>query len=320
MLQSHRLAPDTGVRAVTSETHRVAVLVGAIALLATGFPGKAAAADKRDKPPAPQKITLETSDGVTLAATYYPSRLSDESRKNAVPVILLHVYKGNRGDFEKLALKLQDAGHAVIAPDLRGHGESTGPDGELRAADFAAMVRQDMEAVKRFLVKKNNTGELNIERLGVVGAEMGATVAINWAALDWSWPVLATGKQGQDVKALALVSPKWSFKGMRINDAVVHPNVRSDLSVVIVVGRRNSKLLQGARRLHNALARYRYTPRREEAAEKQTLWLKTPQTSLQGTQLINEKSLQVDQMVLDFIDLRLVKPAFPWSLRKSPLK
>ena len=107
---------------------------------------------------------------------------------------------------------------------------------------------------------------------------------------------------------------------MRIDDAVTHPSVRSELSVLIVAGRRNSKLLRAAKRLHNSLTRYHSTPPPEDAAEKQTLWLKTPQTSLQGTQLMNEKSLQVNEMILDFVELRLVNPSFPWAARRSPLE
>ena len=44
-----------------------------------------------------------------------------------------------------------------------------------------------MEAIKRFLMTKHNAGELNIDKLCVVGVEFGL-VAVNWAAHDWSWP------------------------------------------------------------------------------------------------------------------------------------
>lgn len=275
------------------------------------------AADAKDEPPPPDDVKLATSDGVTLIATYYPPFLDDDKTgKDAAVLILLHAYKGNRGDLAALARRLQKAGHAVIAPDLRGHGQSTGPHVPLSAADFAAMVRQDLEAVKSFLVDKNDAGELNIERLGVVGVEMGAEVALNWAALDWSWPVLATGKQGQDVKALVLVSPEWSYKGLRINDAVTHPGIQRNLSFLIITGRRNSKLLQEAKRLYSALGRFHATPSPDEAAEKQMLWLKTPPTSLQGQQLMDEESFLADEMILDFVTLRLVNPTLPWRQRK----
>jgi hypothetical protein len=180
------------------------------------------------------------------------------------------------------------------------------------------MVRGDLEAVKSFLLARNNAGELNIERLGVVGVEMGATIAINWAALDWSWPMLATGKQGQDVKALALVSPEWALKGVRITDAMAQPSVQKELAVLIVTGSGSPRLSQEARRLYKALARHHADP--SGKLDKQTLFLKTPATSLQGTKLLLEKSLNVEQMIVEFVDLRLVQPNYPWSARQSPLK
>jgi pimeloyl-ACP methyl ester carboxylesterase len=290
-----------------------------VLLLATAGPSPArlAAAEDQEKVLPPKEVTLKTDDDWTLVATYYPSKLG----KDAVPVVLLHASKGSRGDFEELAVVLQRAGHAVIAPDLRGHGDSAGSGDEritdLRPADYQVMDSQDVESVKRFLLAKNNAGELNIEKLCLVGVEMGAVLAINFAARDWSWPLLATGKQGQDVKALVLISPEWSFKGLRINEAIANPNVRSDLSIMIIAGKGAGKSLREAKRLHTTLERYHPAPAPEAAADKQTLWLRTPATSLQGMQLLNEKSMHVDQMVSKFIELRLVKKPMPWSDRKS---
>jgi pimeloyl-ACP methyl ester carboxylesterase len=292
-----------------------------LATVAWAGPIGAAVEKQDDKPEPPQEATLRTADNITLAATFYPSKLG----KEAVPVVLLHASKGSRGDFEELALELQRAGQAVMVPDLRGHGDSTQSRfadraAELRTADYLAMADEDMEAVKNYLMIRNNAGELNIEKLCLVGVEMGAAVAINWAARDWSWPILTTGKQGQDVKALVLVSPEWSFKGMRISEAMAHPNIRSDLSVMIIAGKGSSKAMQEAKRLHNALEKYHPLPPADLAAEKQTLWLKTPQTSLQGMRLLNEKSMHVDDMIARFIQLRLVKKQIPWSDRKHPLE
>jgi len=52
---------------------------------------------------------------------------------------------------------------------------------------------------------------------------------------------------------------------------------------------------------------------------KQTLWLKTPQTAVQGTRLLTEKSAHVDDLILQFIDLRLTKQPLAWRERKRPL-
>lgn len=82
-------------------------------------------AQPKKKLPTPQAVSLKTRDGVLLAATYLPSPLEKEMQKDAVPVLLLHPFKGSRADFNDLALALQEAGCAVLVPDLRGHGQST---------------------------------------------------------------------------------------------------------------------------------------------------------------------------------------------------
>ena len=102
---------------------------------------------------------LVTRDGVQLKATFYGSIKG----KDAEPVILLHMYKGDRTEYATLAKQLQEAGHAVLDPDLRGHGESTtqliGPNrtreldaAKLRPDDFNRMVKYDMETLKAFLM------------------------------------------------------------------------------------------------------------------------------------------------------------------------
>ena len=146
--------------------------------------------DEEDELPAPEEIVRTTVDGVVLHATYLPGT----HEKDSVPIILLHGFKGSRHDFDGLATYLQTKGHAVIVPDLRGHGESTdirrpGSDrnekidaGSLRQDDFLAMIAADVETVKTFLKEKNNEGELNIDKLCVVGAKWG----------PWSPPGLPT--------------------------------------------------------------------------------------------------------------------------------
>lgn len=306
------------IRAVRPPTFRRRAIALPM-LLATLLIGAVRCQAAEAEPPKvlpPEEVTLSTSDDLTIVGTYYPSKLG----KKAVPVLLLHASRGNRGELAPLARKLQLAGHAVLAPDLRGHGDSSRPParpGELRPEDYQDMVQVDLEAVKKYLMARNNAGELNIEKLCLVGVEMGAEVAINFAASDWDWPILATGKQGQDVKAMVLVSPEWSYKGLRIAEAVAHESVRSEIATMIIVGKGNSRYLAEARRLYASLERHHATTGGEGPNSRQTLWLKTPSTSLQGTRLVSEKSMKVDEMVIRFIDLRLVQPAIPWSERRS---
>ena len=149
---------------------------------------------------------------------------------------------------------------AVIAPDLRGHGDSTqvrDSNRSLRAADmppaaFAGM-EEDVEAVKRFLMAKNNAGELNIDKLCIIGADMGGLVAANWAITDWDWPPLAVGKQGQDVKALVLLSPPEKFKSLRMIEPLADRMVRTQLAIYIAVGNDSPAAVRDAAKIHTTL-------------------------------------------------------------------
>jgi hypothetical protein len=99
-----------------------------------------------------------------------------------------------------------------------------------------------------------------------------------------------------------------------------HPAVQSQLSILLIAGRNNSKSMQQATRLHKQFERYHPEPPKDEAAEKQDLFLDTPKTSLQGTKLLNEKTAKLHEHIAEFIQLRLVKQRYPWSERTNPLQ
>lgn len=278
---------------------------------------------EEDIPPA-EDIDLTTKDGVLLRCTYYPGT----NGKETVPIIMLHKYdEGVRQDFDGFATYLQhEKGHAIIVPDLRGHGDSRTRDmskveidgKKMKQQEFLAIVDKggDLETVKSFLVEKHNAQELNIDRLCVIGAEMGATAAVAWAALDWSWPAFSTGKQGQDVKALILLSPEENFKGLKVADAFKMPAVRTQIAVYIAVGDRDSKAFKTANRIHQSLKKYHKEP---EDPEDATLYLLRMDTTLQGTDMLNEPSLDLQKGIAAFIDFRLVEGRYPWKERKSVL-
>lgn len=278
----------------------------------------AAPAPKTSDLPAPVPLRgsdLRTADGVMLHATYYPGTQGKET----VPIILLHSWKGSRSEFATLAPFLQQQGHAVLVPDLRGHGESSQINGrpvdpaKFTADQFVAMVQFDMETLKKFLQQKNNRGELNLERLCLVGSEMGAAVALTWARDDWRWPSYPGLKQGQFVKALVLLSPRWQFPGLPASAALAHPAVRSQLSVYVLVGKDNSKALAEAQRLHGFLERYHPVPPKEQELAKKDLYFKSFNTKLQGTQMLGNADLNVESYIAKFIEMRLVKQDFPWQ-------
>lgn len=298
------------------------------------------------KVPDPETITVDAKDGVPIRCSYYPGgfvetagdkkdkpKVEKKPGKEVVPVILLHGWDGRRRDFDELATTLQKRGHAVIVPDLRGHGDSASvllPNGEtkeidrdrMRSTDMAGLLF-DIEACKKFLMDKNNEGQVNIELLCVVGADVGAIAAVNWAAYDWSRRQLPAFKQGQDVKALVLISPMSSFKGFTLQKALAHPIIQKSLSVMLIVGDADRTASRDAKQMHTRLEKMRDDPPEnpEERLKKQDLFFLKPNTTLQGTQLINVPSLPLRNNIALFIDLRLVRNAdlFPWTERKSPL-
>ena len=250
--------------------------------------------------------------------------------------MLLHGWKGSRNDYKDLAPALQALGCAVVVPDLRGQGESTRMKGARRdqtldaakmpPSQFGLMVSEDMKAVKDFLWTKNNAGELNIDKLCLVGAEMGASVALNFAmrdAMDQDVnQVRRPGyKLGCFVKAMVLISPELTFRGLPIREAATHPVVQHDIALLILVGKQDHKALQEAMRIHGLFKSSHPKPAGDDKIDKQTLFFGGLDTSLQGTKLLDPK-FNVQGLIADFVDRRLVKSdeskEWTWKERKFP--
>lgn len=288
--------------------------------------------DDEVKIPKPQDLTVQTGDGLYLFLTYYPGMRG----KQTIPIVLLHGWKQTRNDYKSLALGLQAMGYAVIVPDLRGHGESTRMKGgrkddvldavKMPANQFTLMVRQDMKAVKDFLWERNNAGELNIDKLCVIGADMGASVALGFAAYDavgYDVGAVQYGplKLGRFVKAMVLISPKWRFTGLPLNAAVAVPAVQHDIALLILVGKQDPRALAEAVRIHDIFSRAHPEPTGDDKTDRQTLFLGRLDTSLQGTKLLDPK-FNVQGLIADFVYRRLMKSdeskEWGWKLRKFP--
>lgn len=295
-------------------------------LLATAlgcFAASALAQERKVEDLGIETVSLETKDRVSIKCRWYPGNKG----KDTVPVIMLHGYQGQWAVYDGLATWLCQQGHAVAVPDLRGHGGSLTRIGStdpieldrMRPADFAAMML-DVEAVKKFLMEKNNKGELNIEMLTVVGADMGGALALRWAMQDWKWPQLQALKQGQDVKALVLLTPERSFKGINATEALSFPVIRDQMSIMVAVGAKDPAAVRDAKRIYSGWERNRPTPAPEEVVEKKNLFWIEVDTNLQGTQLLDPR-LGLWQQINGFLKLRLEdkKEQFAWRDRTSPL-
>lgn len=304
---------------------------------------KTAEKEKPAGPPAPETNWLETKDGWRIHCLYYPPQPDIRKGKETIPIILLHGWQGQGGEYAFLATGLQTFGHAVAVPDLRGHGRSTSRrnrDGDLETAkiddprkftpvDLKAIVN-DVEEVKKMLMKKNNAAEVNIELLTVGGAEFGCALAMNWAAADWSFPDTPALKQGRDVKALILLSPAQRIskaKGYDCSAALSHPAIENAMSLLIAVGEKDRKASSEARRIFERFEKIRPKPAKdktpEERLQKQDLFYFTAPTDLQGTKLL-DRELPINRRVVDFLKLRLLnrleEPELAWRDRRGPGK
>ncbi|HRX80703.1 MAG TPA: hypothetical protein P5307_16655, partial [Pirellulaceae bacterium] len=139
----------------------------------------------------------------------------------------------------------------------------------------------------------------------------------NWAAYDWSRRQLPAFKQGRDVKALVLVSPESSFKGFSLTTALNHPIIQKSMSIMIIVGEDDRSAASDAKTIHSRLERLRTD---QDPKNPDLVYLK-PNTTLQGTQLINVPGLPLRDYIGVFIEQRLVRKSseFPWTERTSPL-
>ncbi|MBI3289750.1 MAG: alpha/beta fold hydrolase [Elusimicrobia bacterium] len=175
------------------------VLVAALAL------GSAApAAVPVAKPLLPgSPAELKTVDGWALKAVFAPGT------PGKTTFILLHGTGQRKEDWKRLAFPLNRAGYGVMAVDLRGHGESrTTPAGEaitwkkLRATtradnDYVDMSR-DAEAAVAWLAGQG----VPEDSIGLIGAEVGGSVALRYAATHPKVPLvvmLSPGMKWQEV-------------------------------------------------------------------------------------------------------------------------
>ncbi|MCH7813653.1 MAG: alpha/beta fold hydrolase [Planctomycetes bacterium] len=145
----------------------------------------------------PEPVFFSTEDGLDLVGTYY----APDEGTNAPVVILLHMYRSDRSAWDPILETLHSQGLAVLAIDLRGHGQSIHPTSmdlkqKVAARDeatFRAMWR-DVMAAYAWLTEQPN---VDLSRLALVGASVGCSVAIDYAARDRSVDVVVCMTPGE---------------------------------------------------------------------------------------------------------------------------
>ncbi|KAK7746075.1 hypothetical protein SLS62_009600 [Diatrype stigma] len=125
-----------------------------------------------------------------IKLAYQTSLPPPEYGSNAIPdrrrhtcIILLHGFSGSSEYFEKNFAALS-ADHWVVAPDLRGHGQSGRPSGGYHVARLAADLRDLLAHLRQQTAAETDAGHHGVSiRFVPVGCSLGAAVLWTYAEL-----------------------------------------------------------------------------------------------------------------------------------------
>lgn len=173
------------------------------------------------------ETNLITDDGFKISYDYH--------FVSGKGVILIHMMNQNKDDMKSLADFLNKNGYSTIAIDLRGHGKSQGNWQDFSEEDFRNM-RYDLKAAKNFLVQKG------INKISIVGASIGANLALNYSA-------------SSDIKRIVLLSPGENFHNIQTYGAIKAYNG----SVLIVASKDDSQSYDASNYLDkNAIGNHKF--------------------------------------------------------------
>jgi dienelactone hydrolase len=135
------------------------------------------------------EVTYQTEDGVRIVAGWF----LPEGVTTPPVVILLHERDGTRAQWDGPGVPgiLVENGYAVLAPDLRGHGESNVVirDGREEPYEFTNSLDAMLD-VKAAIEWLKGRSDVDVSRIAVIGARMGGDMAYASTA---AFPEVKTG-------------------------------------------------------------------------------------------------------------------------------
>jgi pimeloyl-ACP methyl ester carboxylesterase len=298
-------------------------LLGGLAFVCVPLLGRAA-----DGEP----VKFETFDKVDIHGTFYAS---PKGTKGPC-ALLLHPIGGNihMEGWSELAAKLQKEGFAVLAFDFRGHGDSLNvdplfwndplnrqlksfrpvkPRDQINYKDFTNVYHygtlvNDIVAAKRFLDKKNDSGECNSANVVVIGAESGATLGAMWIWYAWHYRRVSTGfpvvtppanqVDGQDIMAAVWLSINPNLGNARVvADKWFRAPVREKVPMFFLYGDGDTKAQQYSRHLFENVLR----AEKDKQQLKYTIMKPVKDTKLSGRELLGKPDLDTDKMIVAYL-------------------
>lgn len=140
--------------------------------------------------------TVQAADGLQISGDLY----LPESQQPLPGLVLTHMMSRDRTVWENFPTELAQNCYVVLNIDLRGHGNTGGEVNWPEAVEDVKLVIANLSARE----------EVDAQRIGVLGASIGANVALN-AATDLP-----------EVRTVVLLSPGLDYAGLTTPDALAN--------------------------------------------------------------------------------------------------
>jgi hypothetical protein len=300
-----------------------------------------------------EEVKFDSADGVELHGTYYPSTKG----KKAFTVLLLHAVDpkaSSKSDaYNKLAEKLQEAGHAVLAFDFRGHGDSTAitkdfwrhpvnqryvsgfnpnPDKmkeSILEKDFKqgyrSVLANDVMAAKMFLDRRNDDGQCNSGKCIIIGAGEGATLGLMFAYLEqYRYLLLPTGARetkpmGRDIAAVIGIGMTPSLGNKNVSSQIntwLRGVDEEKIPVAFIYGA-DDKTAQGHAVNWLKTLKVDTSKKTPDPAKPYTWHVGIAKTNLKGQALVSEKLDTISTIVLYTGKFAKDEKADNWEKREA---
>jgi pimeloyl-ACP methyl ester carboxylesterase len=175
---------------------------------------------------------------------------------------------------------------------------------DLLPQDYDAMTMFDIPLFNRYMRVQNDGGYLNMNKLVVIGSDIGAALATYWAIRDWG--------RGADhhTKMLVLINPAplRSDQNFVLYFKEASKNFKDNVKVMIITSANNPNGMQLAAKIKEALL----TPKELTAdADKTGIESRLPTITVEsaekGAALLNDDKAGVTNLVIDFLTDRFSK-------------
>jgi len=156
-----------------------------------------------------QNVEFQTKDGVIIRANF------KKPQNNKTTFILLHGLGSSKNEWQSFATKLQKHGYGFFAYDARGHGASNFYANktiiDYRAFSYGgdgsqwSKMPSDLASAVDYL--KTNLS-IKPSKVGIIGASLGANVALTFAA------------NNKIIQQLVLLSPGLNYAEVKTEESI----------------------------------------------------------------------------------------------------